>query len=204
MIASLRGTVAYVHPLAKRGNFFEIEVNGIGYRVEISAKMVSQVKVGQSLTVHTYLEVREDAQELFGFLTRDELQMFHLLLSVQRVGPRSALHVLDLVSPQELRQAVAAGSPERLVEGSGVGQRMAEIIVAGLRGKIEELAGGSSVSGEGNDTEARDALIALGFPASEAQATIAKVKQNGMKSEEIIRAALKVLGQASQKREKSR
>lgn len=76
MIASLRGTVTYVHPPAKRGNFLEIEVNGIGYRVEISTKMVGRIKVGQALTVHTYLEVCEDAQELFGFLTRDELQMF--------------------------------------------------------------------------------------------------------------------------------
>jgi len=193
MIASLRGIVTYVHPPAKRGNFFELEVNGIGYRIEATAKFISQVKVGQTCTVHTYLEVREDAQELFGFPTRDELQMFRLLLSVQRVGPRSALHVLDLVSPQELRQAVADSSPEQLVKVAGVGKRMAEIIVAGLRGKIEEMASGMAAFG-GSASEARDALAALGFPLAEAQTAITNIQQPGMNSEEIIRAALKALG----------
>lgn len=199
MIASLHGTVTFIHPPIKRGNFLELQVGGVGYRVEITGKLARLVKVGQAITLHTYLEVREDAQELFGFLNRDEMQMFRMLLSVQRVGPRSALHVLESVSPHDLRQAVAAGSAERLVHTAGLGQRLAEGIVAGLRGKLAELVGSGAMPQDTATTEAREALVALGFPAHEAQTTIAKVKKDGMVSDDIIRAALKVLGQSASK-----
>ena len=201
MIATLRGTVTYVHPPLKRGNHLVVEVGAVGYRVEVTGTFVRQAKVGAQLQLYTHLEVREDAQELFGFSSRDELQMFELLITVQRVGPRSALHVMEVVTPLQLRQAVAGGRPEYLVEHAGVSQRLAETLVAGLRGKLEELAAGSGAAhgARGGHAEASEALQALGFSAQDVQRALVQIPLDDDSSEAVIRAALKLLGERSTK-----
>lgn len=193
MIASLRGTIAYVHPPAKRGNFLVIEVGGVGYEVAVSAKHGSQIKTGQTVLLHTYLVVRENAQELFGFSQREELEMFSRLLEAKGLGPKTALHVMDLATPEQLRQAVATADPDYLVRTAKLTPRIAGIIVAGLRGKLE-AAGSATTAGDDGVAEARDALAALGFSPAAVDAALRQAAPKGSTSGELIRAALKVLG----------
>lgn len=193
MIATLRGQVTALSPISKRGNFLVVEVSGVGYRVAVTSKLRGRLNVGETVALHTHLEVREDAHELLGFLEREELEMFELLLQVQRVGTRIALHVLDLATPRQIRQAVATADPGYLVRTASVGERMAEAIVAGLRGKVGDVPGLAKAD-PSDLTEAKDALVTLGFPEPAAAAALQQVRQDGMPSEEAVRAALKVLG----------
>ena len=193
MIATLRGQITLLSPISKRGNFFVIEVGGVGYRVEVTSRLRGQLSLGQALTLYTHLEVREDAHELFGFLEREEQEMFALLLQVPRVGTRIALHVLDLATPQQIRQAVVGADPQYLVRKANVGERTAAVIVSGLRGKINEPARADSRPSS-DLAEAKEALVALGFDPTEAERALRRVYQDGISNEEAVRAALKVLG----------
>lgn len=202
MIASLRGKVSYILPPAKRGNFVVIDVVGVGYQVGVPGRVAAGLKAGQELLLYTHLEVREDSHELFGFSTREELQFFQLLLSVQRVGTRMAIHLLDVATIDEIRQAVAANAPGRLAGKPGIGERIAELLIAGLRGKLMKTAGSVVSADAAVVEESRQALLALGFPPAEAERALARVNPQGKTSETIIRAALKELGAAPVKKER--
>lgn len=202
MIASLRGTVGYIHPPAKRGNFVVVDVGGVGYQVGVPGRVAAGLKAGQELLLYTHLEVREDSHALFGFSTREELQFFQLLLSVPRVGTRMALHLLDVATLDEIRQAVVAGAPGRLAGKPGIGERIAELLVSGLRGKLLQAAGTAVSADAVVVEESRQALLALGFPPAEAERALARISPEGKTSEAIIRAALKELGAAPVKKER--
>ena len=131
MIASVRGEV-----LSLTGSHVIIETGGLGYAVQITPQHALSLRVGQETRVHTALIVREDDQSLFGFATREELEMFDLLRGVSGVGPKSALGVLATLTPDEVARAVAAEDDAPFRKVSGIGPKTAKLMVVSLTGKI--------------------------------------------------------------------
>ncbi len=187
MIAQLKGQV-----IGKNERAITVDVGGVGYRVYSTAEILTKIKVGQALTLHTHLAVREDALELFGFATKLELDYFHLLLTVPGIGPKSALAVLSLAAPEILQKAISAQDTDYLTRVSGLGRKSAEKIVLTLKDKLTPVSG----EGEGNiglqaEAEALEALKALGYSAAEARTAL---KQTGeSETGARIKAALKTL-----------
>lgn len=195
MIAYLRGTVLQKNPVALKGNAFILEVNGVGYRIQATATLVQSMTLHAPATVYTHHVVREDAQALYGFATLAEADFFRLLLSVAGVGPKSALQILDTTKLDDLRQAVASDRPELLVTAAGMSQRLAEKVVLGLQGKLKELLKGTTAGAVTGNVEVVEALIQLGFAPAAARIVVNQVAAQGKSSDQMIREALKLLGQ---------
>ena len=189
MIASLRGTVLQITP----PDLVIIEAGGVGYKVNTPSSTLNELEgVGRTAFLHTYLVVREDAWSLYGFSAEDQRALFELLLTVQGIGPKSALAVLSTLSPDVLRRAVAQEQPEVFARVKGVGKKTAEKIVFTLKDKLAgevTLAGITHVSDL--DTEVIGALTALGYSLVEAQAALQAIPKDGGKTvEDRIRLAL--------------
>lgn len=174
MIAYLNGTVS---SLALK--FVILDVNGVGYQVNVTPKVLEKLDVGQEAKLFTYHHIREDGEELYGFLLADERDMFEKLLGVNGVGPKSALGVLARASVADIVRAVSAGETSLLTKVSGIGSKTAERIVLELAGKLEErfgvpnAVGASTISS--NDADIIAALEQLGYSASEARKALAEV-----------------------------
>jgi holliday junction DNA helicase RuvA len=189
MIASLRGTVLQVH----QPNFLIVEVGGVGFKVFAPASVFDELDgLGRSVFLHTYLLVREDALNLYGFSSEEQRALFELLLTVQGVGPRLALAVLSTLSLDVLRHAVAQEQAEVLDRVPGVGRKTAEKIVFALKDKLGAQAGlGALAPVNDIDTEVIGALTALGYSVVEAQAALQSIaKGQGQDVEDRIRLAL--------------
>lgn len=189
MIASLRGTVLQV----QQPGFLVVEVGGVGFKVFVPASVFDELDgVGRGVFLHTYLMVREDALNLYGFSSEEQRALFELLLTVQGVGPRLALSVLSTLSLDVLRTAVGQDQAEVLDRVPGVGRKTAERIVFALKDKLgagAEMGALAPVSDV--DTEAIGALTALGYSVVEAQAAIQSIpKGQGKDVEDRIRLAL--------------
>lgn len=183
-----------------------IDCSGVGYMCNISARTEQLLakSVGKPAKVFTYLSVREDAMELFGFADKSELSMFKLLISVSGVGARTALAVLGSVTPEKFAYSVSVGDV-KAIKAPGVGPKIAARIILELKDKIAkdftaETEGfsladtGSQASPKGNKlTEARTALMALGFSKSEAEGLMRRIDCSSLSVEDIIREALKQL-----------
>jgi Holliday junction DNA helicase RuvA len=194
MIALLSGEVAL-----RRSDHVVVLVGGVGYRAAVSAETLRHVPpVGEPVSLHTHLIVRDDAIALFGFHSEQERDLFLMLLSVQAVGPKVALAVLSTGSPGELVTALAAGDAGRFQAVAGIGKRTAERIIVELREKVgvEEgaatLAGGEITArrGRGGDERslARDGLLELGYAPAEADELLRGA--DGGSAEELIGQAL--------------
>jgi Holliday junction DNA helicase, RuvA subunit len=162
VIASVRGEV-----LSLTGSHVIIEVGGLGYAVQITPQHALSLRVGQETRVHTALIVREDDQSLFGFATREELEMFDLLRGVSGVGPKSALGVLATLTPDEIAAAVAAEDDAPFRKVSGIGPKTAKLIAVSLAGKILPPAGApvaaSSPAASDTTRSVVTALVGLGW-----------------------------------------
>ena len=181
-----------------------IDCGGVGYMCSISARTEQKlsVSIGKQAKLMTYLSVREDAMELFGFYDREEISMFKLLISVSGVGARTALGILGSVSPEKFAYAVSVGDV-KAIKAPGVGPKIAARIILELKDKIAKeftspaeeptvLATASGTAPKGNKlTEARTALMALGFSKAEAEGFLSKIDCSKLSVEEIIREALK-------------
>jgi Holliday junction DNA helicase RuvA len=171
MIALLSGEVA-----VRRADHVVVSCGGVGYRLAVSAETLRHVpRVGEEITVHTHLIVRDDALLLYGFATEEERDLFLLLIGVQSVGPKMALAVLSGGSPRDLLAAVASGDTARLTAAPGIGKRTAERIVVELREKVGGLtAEDPIVVARGDDPRllARDGLVGLGFSPQEAESLL--------------------------------
>lgn len=188
MIASLNGTIQ-----SKRKNYLVLDVHGVGYRVVVSSTFLAAVKEGAELMLRTHTHVREDALELYGFADADALALFEQLLHVSGVGPKTAMGVLSIASPREVRQAIASGDPSMLTKVSGIGKKTAERIVV----ELKEKAGPASGVDAGHVGEAIDALVHLGYMEKDARDAVRAVqgKQKGEGDmQTMIKAALKMLG----------
>ena len=180
-----------------------IDCTGVGYLCNVSARTEQMLmpSLNKTVKLFTYLSVREDAMELFGFADRSELTMFKNLISVSGVGAKTAIGVLGAVSPERIAYAVSVGDI-KAIKAPGVGPKMAARIILELKDKIAK----GFVSDDGGDsmlssaapepksnklTEARNALVALGFNKSEAEGLMRKIDCTRLSVEEIIREALK-------------
>jgi Holliday junction DNA helicase RuvA len=188
MIRMVRGAV-----MARGKDYLVIDVGGVGYKVFVSEPAALSANINEQLMLHTYLQVREDALNLFGFSDVDELAMFELLLGVNGVGPKVALATLGVLSPDMLRMAVASEEPAMIARVPGVGKRTAEKIVLELRDKVKQGAGigiQSLAFATDVDSEVVDALISLGYSVVEAQRAVQKLPKDAEGVEERLRLAL--------------
>lgn len=186
MIRMIRGTV-----IARSKDALIIDVGNVGLKVSVAEPVALETDLGTTLSLHTYLQVREDALNLYGFVEEDELSMFELLLGVNGVGPKVALATLGVLSPDALRMAVTGDEPGLIARVPGVGKRTAEKIVLELRDKIKQAVGLQAMAGITDvDSEVIDALIALGYSVVEAQRAVQKVPKDAVGVEERLRVAL--------------
>lgn len=201
MIAFLKGEIADM----TEGSLI-LDVNGIGYEVLVPAQLLSMVKgIGQTVKLHTYMQVREDAVALFGFLKKDDLQMFRMLTGVNGVGPRAGLSILFAVGTDDLRFAILADDAKRISKAPGIGAKTAKKIILELKDRLDleeafekKLSSGqdfeevSAVSGSQVVKDAVEALVALGYGSTEALKVVRSVKPTeDMDVEEILKEALK-------------
>ena len=193
MIYSVRGTL-----IASGVNFAVVECGGVGYKMSVSLNTATRLpQQNKEAMLYTYLYVREDAEELFGFYSQEELESFKLLIGISGVGPKAALSILSDMSPQKMAAAIAAGDAKAFTKASGVGMKLASRIALELKDKIttEDIVGTREEGGEvradaGNIGEAVAALIALGYTASEATAAAAKYPADASVND-IIKGCLK-------------
>lgn len=194
MIASLSGLV-----LSSGAGWAVVSVGGIGLRVEVPSGRISQAAVGESLTVHTSLVVREDSLTLFGFHTADELEIFGHLIGVTGVGPRSALGVLSALTPAEIAHAVAAEDEKVFRKVSGIGPKTAKLICISLAGKLQAGAydqpasPGTAVVSQADAV--REGLVGLGWHAQAADDAVNDAIAAGAPADSagLLRAALALL-----------
>lgn len=195
MIYSLTGILELIEPY-----HIVVECGGVGYSVRTSMTTISDLPaVGETVKIYTYLNVREDAVELYGYGTRKELDMFRLLVSVSGVGPKGAMSILSSLSPERLSLCIASGDTKSL-RAPGVGAKTAERIVLELKDKVSgpqsgealSAAGAASAPIQGNASEAISALEVLGYARSEA-ARVISVLDPAMAVEDMIKQGLKAL-----------
>jgi Holliday junction DNA helicase RuvA len=189
-----------------------VEAGGIGYNVKVSASTVGLLPgLGDEIKIYTYTLVREDTFSLYGFLTRDDLDIFKQLITVNGIGPKGGLAILSVMSADDLRLAIVTGDAKMIAKAPGIGKKTAERVILDLRDKIsmeDVLSGGMAVSmedvssgaagGKGTDNanalrkEAIEALTALGYSMSDATAATRKVEiTEDTTVEDVLKLALK-------------
>lgn len=196
MIYSVNGTVDLIEP-----NLAVIDCGGVGYACRTTANTLSQLKIGEKAKLLTYLSVREDAVELFGFYDAAELNCFRMLISVSGVGPKAALSILSGMTPQALALCVASGDGKTLTNAPGIGRKTAERIVLELKDKVSKQDVAAGVKGSAvpivaapsnTYAEAVSALMVLGYSNGEATSALSGLDPSAP-SDELIRAGLKKL-----------
>ena len=198
MIYSVTGTLVHTEPGAA-----VVDVGGVAFKCMTSMNTLRSLpRLSEKTTLYTYLNVREDALDLFGFATKGELACFKLLTSISGVGPKVGLAILSQLTPEDVAMAAAAGDAKRFTKASGVGPKLAQRIVLELKDKVKDLSGGVALEGipqpggpsaSGNASQAVNALVTLGYSASEAAAAVGKL-DSSLSPEELIRLALKSFG----------
>lgn len=168
---------------------------GVGYSVFINPATREKLKEGEEVEILTYLAVRENAMELFGFLTSGEKDLFLKFLDVSGIGPRSALHLLSLGSVEEITSAIGKGDVEYLTKVSGVGKKTAERIVVELKNKVNKQIGHGLESDnlEGSLGDVVDGLLTLGYSPSEARDVVKKLDPGSKTSQQLMKEALRML-----------
>lgn len=196
MIYSVNGTVELIEP-----NLAVIDCGGVGYACRTTANTLSQLKIGEKAKLLTYLSVREDAVELFGFYDAAELNCFKMLISVSGVGPKAALSILSGMTPQAFALCVASGDGKMLTNAPGIGRKTAERIVLELKDKVSKQDVAAGVKGSAvpivaapsnTYAEAVSALMVLGYSNGEATSALSGLDPSAP-SDELIRAGLKKL-----------
>jgi Holliday junction DNA helicase RuvA len=180
-------------------DYIIIDNNDIGYKISVSSATLNKLGNNKgTVKIYTYFHVREDAVSLYGFSSKDELDMFVLLISVSGVGPKVALAMLSALSPHKLGLSIFGGDVKSLTSIAGVGNKTANRIILELKDKIDsdEIMKITTTSTDDiNDSikEAVNALMTLGYSNSEASLAVGKLNTDSIGTEEIIKAALKTL-----------
>lgn len=183
-----------------------VENNGIGFNIRVPATVISEFSVtGEQVKVYTYLQIREDAHSLYGFLTRDDLEIFKMLINVNGIGPKGALAILSTISPDDLRFAVLSDDVKLISSAPGIGAKTAQKLIIELKDRIklsyafeQALAHQESSTGMSVDFSARneavEALVALGYGNAEALRAVKNIENIEEKdTETILKEALKRL-----------
>lgn len=200
MIAFVRGTAVDMTE-----NSVIVEAGGIGYEIYMTGTDLSQIHMGEEVKIHTYFNVREDAMQLYGFRSKDDLQMFKLLLGVNGVGPKAAVGVLAGITADELRFAILSDDVKTLSKAPGIGKKTAQKLILELKDKMK-LEGAfelklaheqeKAVAGLGEISDGRqeavEALVALGYSSTDALRAVRKVTDVAPDDVEgLLKAALK-------------
>ena len=191
------GSVAHVEPYLA-----VIDCGGVGYACRTTAYTLSQIKKGEKAKLFTYLSVREDAMDLYGFASQEELKLFQQLISVSGVGPKAALGILSSSSPANLAMNIITGNEKALTAAPGVGKRIAQRVILELKDKLAKGqtvgASGENVAGpavtiipQNKLSEASAALAVLGYPQAEINVALKGIDIDSLPLEQVIRLALK-------------
>ena len=196
MISYIKGEIADVSE-----DRIVIENNGIGYNIFVPKSIIQTLpSLGSEMKIYTYLYIREDAMNLYGFLTKDDLNIFKLLIGVSGIGPKGALGILSVITPDELRFAVLSDDVNAIKKAPGIGGKTAQKLIIELKDKLnieDILNGGEQESSGVNETDdikgqAVQALVALGYSQSSAFKAVNKVGAESMTDvEDVLKAALK-------------
>jgi len=198
MISYIKGKLEYISE-----KFIIVENNGIGYNINVSEKTMNALKaINGDVKVFTYMNIKEDEISLYGFIEKEEVDFFNMLISVSGIGPKSALSILDVLTVNEIINAIINNDIKTLCRGYGIGNKAAQRIALELKDKVKNydmLLNDNQNSAENvvSDTkikkEAVEALIILGFSKNEALKAISSIETNNKTVDEIIKSALKTL-----------
>ncbi len=191
MLSFIRGKIKN-----KGDNFVILERNDLGYKIFINEKILAELNQGEDAEFYLFENVREDADDLFGFINFEELQLFEKLISVNGVGPRTALNIFVIYSVEQILSAISNQQADILTEVSGLGKKTAEIIVLELKNKIEYIEGTGKIESLSVDNDALEALINLGYNKMQAKEALSKVSKEVEDAGEQVKEALKVLGKS--------
>ncbi len=188
MIAYLKGKIIY-----KGSGIIILENNSIGYKVFLGEEFFNSISLDEEREIFIYQQIKEDANDLYGFRNISDLELFELLISVSGVGPKSALGILNLAGGADIKEAILSGDAASLTKVSGIGKKTAERLVLELKTKIAKLDGGKELlnSTVSFGADEIDALISLGYSLVEARSALKEVDPKIKDSSERVRAALK-------------
>lgn len=196
MFYYVQGTVAHIAP-----NLAVIDCGGVGYACHTTANTISSLNKGKAHKLYTYLHVKEDIFELYGFASEGELNSFQMLLGVSGVGPKAALAILSYNTPESLALAIVSGNEKALTSAPGIGKKIAQRIILELKDKMakgqltiggmESFAGGSTFIPEDKTSEASAALAVLGYSQQEIMLALKGLDIETMTLEGIIKQCLK-------------
>ncbi|MBQ2819365.1 MAG: Holliday junction branch migration protein RuvA [Clostridia bacterium] len=194
MFYFIKGKAEIVEP-----NLVVIDAGGVGYAINTSTTSAANTKRGEQTIFYTYLHVREDIFELYGFASKAELNCFKQLISVSGVGPKAALAILGTITPEKLSLCIVTGDEKALCAAPGVGKKLAQRVILELKDKITAVqTEGTELTTEivgaaDNLEDALSALIALGYQRHAAAVALKGLEKKGLTTEELIREALKKL-----------
>ena len=181
-----------------------IECNNIGYNIHVPASMIARLPgVGSTVKIYTYTSVKEDSFNLFGFLSKDELEMFKLLITVSGIGPKGALSIISEMGVNELRLAIISGDSKTISKAPGIGKKSAERIIIDLRNKVdivseqdnENVPIMNAFTNSDAKNDAIEALTSLGYSPTEALKAVRQLNiTDDMDSGMILKQALKIIG----------
>ncbi len=196
MIYNVKGILTYAEP-----TFAVVECGGVGFKCFISMTTLRSLpSAGKEVNLYTYLAIREDAMDLYGFYDASELETFKLLITVSGVGPKAAMAILSALPPDRLSIAVSSGDVRSIQQANGVGKKTAERVVLELKDKMAGIGGAAasvvegiqSVAASSNASEAVEVLVSLGFERSDA-ATVVGAMDKSLSVDDMIREGLKKL-----------
>lgn len=184
------------------GNLAVVDCGGVGYACRTTAYTLSRLRVGQKAKLYTYCNVREDAFDIFGFASREELRSFELLIGVTGVGPKAALAILSATTPERFSLAIMTQDEKALMAAQGVGKKLAQRIILELKDKLGtavtelDFSGGAPAPAPAvgsNLALAQAALVELGYTQTEVAAALKGIPVEGMSTEEIVRRCLRAM-----------
>lgn len=178
----------------KKPGFAIVDVNGVWFKISVGAVTLESLPSSGSLVkLFCYLHMREDALELYGFLSEEELRFFELLNSISGIGPKSALNVLNVAKTEELFAAIREDRADLLSMASGIGKKTADRIILELKNKIDFRKSAEMVKTMENDEEVVDALVTVGYSRVKARDALSKINADLKNSSERFKAALELL-----------
>lgn len=206
MIQYIHGTLSEISD-----GLIIVEASGVGYGINVPSTVIGELPaVGTEVRIYTYYSVKEDSQSLFGFLYKEDREMFTQLIGVNGIGPKGALSILSVLRPDDLRMAIMTGDAKAISSAQGIGKKTAERVILDLKDKIGDLssmysgnltadlggrpAGRGASASAGPMAEAIEALVALGYSRMEAGRAVGSViLEDDMTTEDVLKAALKLI-----------
>jgi len=190
MLSYIKGKIIF-----KNDSFIIVSTGSVGYKVFVMSDLS---EIGQDIELFTYLNVREDALTLYGFLEYKELELFEHLISISGIGPKAGMGILSLADPRTIKVAIAKGDSSILTRVSGIGKKTAERVVLELRNKFSSIEGDDALQEKGKEindyTDTIEALISLGYSSAQAKKALSNISTEVKDISERIRLSLKELG----------